>query len=656
MCGIAGLYAVARDLGQDALLSAARACGDRLTHRGPDAGDTWVDAAAGIALAHRRLSIVDLSAAGAQPMVSHDGRFVIAYNGEVYNAPDLRDALAAAGHTPPWRGHSDTEVLVEACAVWGVAETCRRLIGMFAFALWDRETRTLTLARDRLGIKPLYWGKVGGRVAFASELKALRTLPGFDGAIDRAALTAYLRYGYVPAPRSIYQGVGKVMPGTVITVTADGDTRESRYWCLAEVVRAGQAQPLEVSDDEAADRLEALLRDAVGRRMVSDVPLGAFLSGGIDSSTVAALMQAQSRQPVRTFSIGFDVPGYNEAHHAAAVAAHLGTDHTELYVDPGRAREVIPRLPEIYDEPFADASQIPTFLVSEMTRRHVTVALSGDGGDELFAGYSRHYLAATLWPRIVRLPLPVRRLAAAAIHAVPPATVQRAVTLLPARFSPFAAGDRLHKLADVLPLRDGDALYRRLVSQWDDPGAVVLGGGVGGGDAGGGAGRESGEDAVGGLLTDDVARMQYLDTTTYLPDDILTKVDRASMAVSLEARVPLLDHRVVEFAWTLPRRFKLRDGQGKWLLRRVLDRHVPRALLDRPKMGFAVPIESWLRGPLRDWAEDLLDEETLRADGVFAPGEIRRRWADHLSGRRNWQYALWGVLMFQAWRRHVDNG
>lgn len=635
MCGIAGVLDVRRAGDEAGLAALAADMATSLHHRGPDAGGVWVDPGAGLALGHRRLSIVDLSPAGAQPMVSADGRWVIAYNGEVYNADALRADLPGIA----FRGRSDTEAILEGCARWGVRATVERLIGMFAFALWDRETRTLHLVRDRLGIKPLYWGRFGPLLLFGSELKALRRHPGWEPEIDRGAVAAFLRHDYVPGPAAIWQGVAKLEPGRILTVRAGEEPRIEAYWRLEDVVRAGQADPFAGTDEEAADRLEALLADAVSRRMIADVPLGAFLSGGIDSSTVVALMQRASDRPVRTFSIGFREQGFDEAPHARAVASHLGTDHTELYVESDDARAVIPRLPAIYDEPFADVSQIPTFLVSELTRRHVTVALSGDGGDELFAGYPRYTVTSAVWRRLGRLPASARRAAGRALGAVP-VPVWDAV----ARMAPGSAaiyGDRVHKLAGALG-GDADDLYRRMLSRWEDAAALVPG-----------AVEPRGafwDDGPKGWLPDLVERMQLLDTRVYLPDDILTKVDRASMAVALEARVPLLDHRVVAFAWSLPMRFKLRGGESKWLLRRVLERHVPRALFERPKMGFGVPIDAWLRGPLRDWAESLLAEDRLRADGLLDPAPIRRRWAEHLSGRRNWQYPLWSVLMLQAWR------
>jgi len=642
MCGIAGFIELKPGLSADELRADVGAMAGTLAHRGPDGDGVWVDAESGVALGHTRLAIIDLSPQGAQPMVSGCGRFVLSYNGEIYNAPELRRELEKLGRS--FRGHSDTEVIVEGCAQWGVEPTVRRLIGMFAFAVWDRESRTVSLVRDRLGIKPLYWGRQNGRLVFASELKAIAALPGWRPELDRQALAAFMRLSYVPAPMSIYQDIQKLTPGAILEFSGDGEPTTKAFWTLDEAVAAGEREPLDLGDDEAASALDDLLCDAVGRRMVSDVPLGAFLSGGIDSSTVVALMQAASSTPIKSFSIGFNEDAYNEAVHAKAVAAHLGTDHTELYVSAEQARAVIPELPMIYDEPFADSSQIPTFLVSRMTREHVTVALSGDGGDELFAGYNRYLQGAAIARAMGLAPRAARQALASALVSLPPATWDRFFDLVPASRRPRLAGDKVHKLAGVLA-EDDVGFYRELISQWDDAWKLVKG--------------ASREDEI---LDDKLLRqrfgghvewMQYLDTLTYLPDDILTKVDRASMAVSLEARVPMLDHRVVEFAWRLPKRMKIRDGQGKWLLRQVLARYVPKRLVERPKMGFGVPIDDWLRGPLKDWAEDLLDPVAMDREGWLESEPIQQKWREHQSGRRNWQYFLWNVLMFEAWRREA---
>jgi asparagine synthase (glutamine-hydrolysing) len=641
MCGIAGVWDRRRKSAPGGVIAVAEAMTETLRHRGPDEGAVFVDAEAGIALGHRRLSIVELSPAGAQPMISSCGRFVISYNGEVYNASELRAELERAGRQ--FRGRCDTEVIVEGAAVWGVEATIRRLIGMFAIALWDRSERVLYLIRDRLGIKPLYWANFNDRVLFGSELKALRADTSWTPALDRDSLAAYLRFAYVPAPRSIYCSVRKLAPGTILITRARGAPEIACFWSLADVARSGQSARLDVSEEEATGQLDALLRDAVRRRMVADVPLGAFLSGGIDSSTVVALMQAQSARPVRSFSIGFRERGFNEAPHAAEVARHLGTDHTELYVSPDDALSVIPNLATIYDEPFADSSQIPTFLVSEMTRRHVTVALSGDGGDELFGGYTRYFQGRTLRRLAKCLPQPARSLAAAGTRAISPSAWSALSLAIPEPIRPTHFGTKMRKLADVLAGEpETGAIYRHIVSQWADPENTVIGG------------IEPydplAEKRIKDLVPDFIERMQYIDTMTYLPDDILTKVDRASMAVSLEARVPLLDHRVVAFSWTLPSAMKAANGIGKRMLRRVLNRYIPRELVERPKMGFTVPISDWLRGPLRPWAERLLDERRLAEEGIFYPAPIVTRWREHLTASHDWQDSLWTVLMFQAWK------
>jgi asparagine synthase (glutamine-hydrolysing) len=619
-------------------------------HRGPDGTGLWRDDEAGIGFAHNRLAIVDLSPAGAQPMTSPSGRWVIAYNGEIYNHMDLRRELEVDGYVPGWRGHSDTETLLAAIDRWGVAGALGRSIGMFAFALWDKAERRLLLARDRLGEKPLYYGwqrSGGGRAfLFGSELKALRRHPAFEGEIDRQALTAFLRLNYVPAPLSIYRGISKLPPGSILTLAAGADEPAiEAYWSGAEVAEKGAADPLRLGPDEATEALEELLKNAVGRQMMADVPLGAFLSGGVDSSTIVALMQAQSARPVKTFSIGFSEEAYNEAHQAKAVAEHLGTDHSELYVSPADAMAVIPRLGSIYDEPFADSSQIPTFLVSQLARRDVTVSLSGDAGDELFGGYNRHRMVAGPWRRLSRIPRPLRSAAARGLRAVSPERWNRVAAalgpLLPRAAKMRLPGEKIHKAAGVLASRSVDDLYLGLVSFWRDPGRAVRGGSEAPGILNGLAPRLAG--------LNDAERMMALDMLTYLPDDILAKVDRAAMAVSLETRVPFLDHRVVEFAWRLPIGLKIRDGETKWLLRQVLDRHVPRALVDRPKMGFGVPIDSWLRAPLRDWGESLLAEGRLSGEGHFEAAPIRAAWDAHQKGSANMQHHLWSVLMFQMW-------
>lgn len=622
-----------------------------IVNRGPDDTGAWVDPQVGLGLAHRRLAIIDLSPAGHQPMMSASERLVIVFNGEIYNHMALREELEKQGRAPAWRGHSDTETLLAAFDAWGVEQALKRTIGMFALALWDRQAHTLTLARDRLGEKPLYFGWQGqgdkGVFLFASELKAMREHPGFVGEIDRGAVSLLLRHNCVPAPYSIYRGIAKLTPGHYLTLSEHDlqkriVPRSEPYWSLADVATSGVAAPWKGTDEEAIAHLDALLGSAVQQQMVADVPLGAFLSGGIDSSTIVGLMQARCSRPVKTFTIGFHEAGFNEAEHAKAVARHLGTEHTELYVEPDQALAVIPMLPHMYDEPFADSSQIPTFLVSRLARQHVTVSLSGDAGDELFCGYNRYQMTQQLWGRISALPLPVRRLMASLMTMFSPDQWDRMLSRLPVISGHVNLGEKLHKSAGVMDARSVEDLYLGFVSHWRDPASIVIGG------------QEPPTLVTGNRpsLTglDGVQQMMALDALTYLPDDILVKVDRASMAVSLESRVPMLDHRIVEFAWRLPQSMKLRDGKSKWLLRQVLYKYVPRELIERPKQGFAIPIASWLRGPLRDWAENLLDESRLRQEGIFQPGPVREKWKEHLSGKRNWQHWLWDVLMFQAWK------
>ncbi len=647
MCGITGFWNTAAHTPAAELEAIARRMALAIAHRGPDDRGEWCDEQQGIALGFRRLAILDLTPAGHQPMLSHAGRYVMVYNGEVYNFLEMRAELEARGVA--FRGTSDTEVMLAAIEAWGLDAAVRRFNGMFAIALWDRQEKTLTLIRDRLGIKPLYYGWFGRTLLFGSELKTLRRHPAFCAAIDRQALTLYLRHNCIPAPRSIYEGVCKLPPGAYLTLRAGDSPREEnivKYWDARQVAEQGVQNPFEGDEWEAVEALDALLRQSIRQRMIADVPLGAFLSGGVDSSTVVALMQTQSDIPVRTFSIGFHEQGFNEAHHAKAVAEHLGTDHTELYVTPEETRAVIPLLPSLYDEPFADSSQIPTYLVSKLARGHVTVSLSGDGGDELFGGYNRYFMTQKIWRRVGWLPLPLRRGIANAMLAVPPA-LWRGLFGLAGRFSADFRNlpipdDKAKKLAEVIAVPSPAQVYLDLVSHWKRPGEVVLGAHEPETVLQDGAGWPR--------LPSLTQQMMFLDLVTYLPDDILVKVDRASMGVSLEARAPFLDdHRVVEFAWRLPLRLKVRGDTGKWILRQVLYRYVPRALIERPKMGFGLPIDHWLRGPLREGAEDLLDEGRLRREGYFDPAPIRQRWQEHLRGQRNWQYLLWDVLMFQAW-------
>jgi asparagine synthase (glutamine-hydrolysing) len=616
-----------------------------IEHRGPDDAGYLFEAASGIGLAHRRLSILDLSAEGHQPMESASGRYAILFNGEVYNFQDI----AAEIGNRRWRGHSDTEVMLEAIERWGLEAAIQRFVGMFAFALWDRQERKLHLVRDRLGIKPLYYGNVGGNFIFASELKSLREFPEFAGEINRDALALFMRHDCIPAPHSIYQGIFKLPPGSILTLEkADSEPEVRSYWSAAEVARAGVESPLQGSEEEISGELRQTLASAVKLRMISDVPLGAFLSGGIDSSLVVALMQAQSSRPVQTFTIGFNEGDYNEAAHARRVAQHLGTDHTELYVTPQQTLDVVPLLPSMYDEPFADSSQIPTYLVSKLARSKVTVSLSGDGGDELFGGYNRYLFTRAMWNRLKLLPYSGRKLAAAAISSIGPRTFDRVYgivrPLIPSGKRVSAAGDKAHRVAEFLPSRGPQEIYLRALSHWQSPEDLVLG--------------ASEPATVRRVIQDSSAlpsleeQMMLSDQRMYLPDDILTKVDRASMAVSLEARVPILDHRVVELAWKLPLHYKIRNGVSKWALRQLLYQHVPQALFERPKMGFAVPLEHWLRGPLRPWAEGRLSEESLSRHRLLNVAAVRKKWHEHVSGSRNWQYLLWNVLVFQDWYEH----
>lgn len=641
MCGLTGSWEPRGARDGDELKRVVRNMARLAESRGPDDAGEWADPDAGIALGHRRLSILDLSPRGRQPMVSAGGALVIAYNGEIYNFPELRAELEAEGVS--FRGGSDTEVLLEACAAWGLERALGRCIGMFAIALWDRTSHRLHLVRDRLGVKPLYWARLPRGLLFASQPKCFSAHPDWRPAVDRASFAEYLRYGYVNAPRCIYREAFQVRPGRLLTLDAHGEAQEHCYWDAASVARGSLDRREPIDDREAVEGLDGLLRDAVARRMVADVPLGAFLSGGIDSSTVVALMQSQSRRPVRTFSIGFDDEHFDEAAHAGAVARHLGTDHTELYVEPGHTLDLVPTLADRYDEPFGDPSQLPTLLVSELARRHVTVVLSGDGGDELFAGYNRHAHAGALRRLYASSPKWARRVSAGLLASLRPQVWDRLAGLAPERLRPRLLGDKLHLLAEAVSLDRFDDVYPRLVSHWALDAELVPGEGPG-------AGRREYAQLDAGLESE-VERMQLMDILTYLPGDILTKVDRASMAWSIEVRVPLLDHRVVEHAWTLPTDLKIRSGETKWILRRVLERYLPRTLFDRPKMGFAAPIDRWLRGPLFDWAADLLDPRSLGDEDLFNVDLVRSRWHEHQAGRRNWQYSLWIVLMAQAWRR-----
>lgn len=643
MCGITGFWQSNR--AAEHPLELLNRMGTALAHRGPDDSGAFHDDTVGIGLAFRRLSILDLSPEGHQPMFSASGRFAIIFNGEVYNFEELRAELGS--HR--WRGHSDTEVMLETIERRGVEDAVQRFIGMFAFALWDRHERKLYLLRDRLGIKPLYYGRAGSDFVFASELKAIRQHPEFQAEIDRDALALYMRHNYVPSPHCIYRGLQKLPPGCMLTLDSSMSTPAvHRYWSGEEVAHRGEKSPSQASDTEAVDQLHRLLLDAVRLRMMADVPLGAFLSGGVDSSTVVALMQAQSHKPVKTFTIGFHEDGYNEAADARRVAEHLHTEHTELYLTSKDAQDVVPLLTSIYDEPFADSSQIPTFLVSKLARDRVTVSLSGDGGDELFGGYNRYSLIRRIWNSTKFVPAPLLNATSSVLHAIPPDSIDRAFRLLrpllPKNLRHGTPGSKVQKLAAFFSMNSPQALYYQALSHWTNPAELVTD------SHEPNSVRESIEN-LSARSTSIEAAMMLADLLNYLPDDILTKIDRASMAVSLEARVPLLDHRVVEFAWTLPLSLKIRKRESKWILRQVLYKYVPPVLIERPKMGFGVPIDCWLRGPLRDWAESLLSEQSLSEHGLLDSGCIRAKWHEHLSGHHNWQYLLWDVLVFQDWFR-----
>jgi asparagine synthase (glutamine-hydrolysing) len=647
MCGIAGI--LRRGGGQAPIYDNVARMTSALAHRGPDDSAIWTDADAGISLGQRRLAIQDLSAAGAQPMHSDCRRLSVTFNGEIYNHFTIRSELEAAGAAPNWRGHSDTETLLYAIRHWGIKEALQRLNGMFAFALWDARDRVLTLCRDRFGEKPLFYAWIGGDFVFASELKAFATHPNWKASIDRRALTAFMRYSYVPAPWTIWEGVRKLVAGSMLSIPesiAPGELPQPEaYWSMREQVAVGRHDRL--TDSVAAiDELERLLAQAVVRQSISDVPLGAFLSGGIDSSTIVALMQKHSSQPVKTYSIGFAEADFNEAVHARGVARHLRTDHTELIVSPSDARDVIPKLAQIYDEPFGDSSQIPTRLVAALARRSVTVALSGDAGDELFGGYNRHVWGARLQARFGRLPAPAKIMLAAAIRLMAPEpanTIGRlAGRVLPQRYRLLRAGDQMAKIGRIVGSSSFDEMYRLLSSIDDEPSRAVIGGGEP-------ASWFTEQIADIDPSLDSLDRMTLSDALSYLTDDILQKVDRAAMSVSLETRMPFLDRDVVAFSCRLPPDLKVRNGEGKWLVRQVLGRHVPGHLVDRPKTGFGIPLDDWLRGPLKSWASDLLAPDRLDRQGWFNTKRVGRIWAEHLAGERNHGSWLWNVLTVQAW-------
>lgn len=637
MCGFSGFFY--RDAFPAKAQSILNAMGLAIANRGPDSQDVWFDAESGIGLSHRRLAIVDLSPAGHQPMRSATGRYVIAFNGEIYNHLAIRAQLEQIS-ARQWRGHSDTETLLAGIEAWGLKKTLELSVGMFAMAVWDTVTGELQLARDRFGEKPLYYGWNNQVFLFGSELKSFRAHPDFKPQINRDALCLYLRHNYIPAPYSIYEGIAKLLPGTIATLKADATEVVIEHYWDAKTVMANNILHSQ-TDENQIETLEQLLKQAVGDQMMADVPLGAFLSGGVDSSLIVALMQQQSDKPIKTFSIGFYEKEFNEAEHAKAVASHLGTEHTELYVSSADALKLVSSMAEVYDEPFADSSQLPTYLVSQMAKQHVTVSLSGDAGDEVFCGYSRYRLTDMTWNKLSKVPVFVRKLGAKFLVAVPVKLWNQLNHILPSRFKMSNLGDKLHKAADVISSATVDELYYGLISHWKNPASVVIGG------------REPQtlltSPSQSQVFKQNIPRMMALDTLTYLPDDILVKVDRAAMAVSLETRVPFLDHRVFEYAWGMPQHLKMNQGVTKDCLRKILYKYVPQQLIERPKAGFAVPIAEWLRGPLKDWAEQLIQPERLAKEGIFEPQQIATLWQEHQSGKRNWQYHLWDILMFQSW-------
>ena len=646
MCGICGFFSKSPSSFSDSIFKMNSA----ISHRGPDDSGTWHDQNMGIVFGHQRLAVIDLSVSGHQPMKSSSGRYMLIYNGEIYNHLDIRKKIEKKFALKKWQGSSDTETLLEAIEVFGFEQTLKEIVGMFAFVIWDKKLRNLILARDRMGEKPLYFGWQGqgdnAVFLFGSELKALKAHPGFKGEVNRDALALLLRHNCIPAPYSIYKDIKKLLPGHFLKLN-EADLRSAllpnskQFWSLTDIAESGVKNPILKNSQSTISELDKLLRQSIKQQMVSDVPLGAFLSGGVDSSTVVALMQAQSSQPIKTFTVGFNEDGYNEAEQAKAVAKHLGTDHTEIYISAKEAMSVIPKLPSLYDEPFSDSSQIPTFLVSQLAKKNVSVSLSGDAGDELFCGYNRHQISNNIWKKISLLPAPLRKLIGTSLTSLSPQKWNKLSKWIPGSDSFNSFGDKIHKGANVLDASSLNDLYLKLVSHWENPSDIVL---------------NSKEPAT--IITDhkfefqateSQQKMMLLDGLTYLPDDILVKVDRAAMGVSLETRIPYLDHRVVEFAWKIPQSLKVREGKSKWILREVLNQYVPKKLFERPKMGFGIPIGTWLRGPLRDWAESLLNEKRLQDEGFFNPDPIRKKWKEHLSEKKNWQYQLWDILMFQAW-------
>lgn len=644
MCGIVGL--INREYTDKYFLNnTLKNMTDKIIHRGPDDSGIWTNEEFGIGFGHRRLSILDLSQEGHQPKASESGRFYVVFNGEIYNFIELRKELEELGCK--FIGHSDTEVLLHSIEQWGLEKAVSRFAGMFAFALWDKYNKTVSLVRDRIGEKPLYYGWIGRTFLFASELKAIRAYSKFNNEIDRNSLALYIRHNYIPSPYTIYKNIYKLVPGTILTMDLanNNSIEEKVYWSAKEKAEIGKEKVFSGSREEATEKLDNLIRESIKKQMISDVPLGAFLSGGIDSTTVVSIMQNLSDRPIKTFTIGFNEEGYNEAKHAKEIANYLGTDHTEMYVSPEEALDVIPKLPHLYDEPFADSSQIPTFLVSQLAKKHVTVSLSGDAGDELFGGYNRYFWVREIWGKIGWIPKSTRSLTANLITSGTPQFWNKLFNglgfMLPNKYKVNLPGDKLYKLAEILEVPNPETMYYNLVSQVPNPSDIVLG---------------SKEHLT--VLTDKkqhakiqdyTEQMMFLDVLSYLPDDILVKVDRASMGASLESRVPFLDHRIIEFAFSLPLDMKIYDEKSKWLLRQVLYKYVPSQLMERPKMGFGVPVGQWLRGPLREWADTLLHESKLKEEGYFNVNLVKTMWEEHKSGKRNWQSTLWTILMFEAW-------
>ena len=646
MCGINGFYSRSSSTFNNVIVKMNSA----VSHRGPDTNGAWVDIDSGIVLGHQRLSIIDLSSAGNQPMHSSSGRYILTYNGEIYNHLEVRRELERCNSNIRWKGNSDTETLLEAVDFWGIETSLQKIDGMFAFGLWDKKIRRLILARDRIGEKPLYFGWQGkgdNKVfLFGSELKALKVHPEFNGEINRDVISLQLQHNYIPAPYSIYKDIHKLLPGHYLQLNED-DLKKNllplskSYWSLTEHAINGNRKQLTLCEDDILKNLEGYLLSSVKKQMISDVPLGAFLSGGIDSSTIVAMMQSQSNKPIKTFTIGYSEDNFSEAPYAKEIAKHLGTDHTEFFVSPKKAMEVIPSLPTIYDEPFSDPSQIPTFLVSQLAKQDVKVALSGDGGDELFCGYKRYVMSKKFWNIFRLMPITLRKILASGIGSISPQDWNKISKLLPGLSTYSNFGDKVHKGLGLLEAKTLYDLYYTLNTQWHNSNEVLIN------SKDQGTLMTTFKPELKGL--DSQQQMMVLDSLTYLPDNILVKIDRAAMASSLETRVPFLDHKLIEYVWKIPQSLKLNNGQGKWILKKILNQYVPNDLTDRPKMGFGVPIETWLRGPLKEWAEDLLNEERLKQEGYFDPKVVRDKWNEHITGKRNWKSSLWGILMFQSW-------